>query len=83
MIVAGTPSQELLKGKGFGLLLNMGYTYVLHDRIGFNMGLGLRSTWANAEREIDQGRTMNKLNVFTGNLAFTFGFNVILDEFFF
>lgn len=83
VIVAGTPSQELLKGSGFGLLLSMGYAYVLHDRIGFNLGLGLSSTWANAEREIDQGRTMNKLNVFTGNLAFTFGFSVILDEFFF
>lgn len=83
VLVAGTPSEETLKGGGFGLFVQAGYSYVLHDRIAFDLGLGLNSTWANAKRELEPGRANNKVNIHTGNLLFSFGFNVILDEFFF
>ena len=83
VLVGGFPSQEIIKGGGFGLFVQFGYSYVLHDRIVFDLGLGLNSAWVNAEREIEPGKTGNKVNINTGTLLFTFGFNVILDEFFF
>jgi hypothetical protein len=83
VLVGGAPSEEVLKGGGFGLFVQFGYSYVLHDRIVFDLGLGLNSAWANAERGIEPGRAGNKVNIHTGNLLFSFGFNVILDEFFF
>jgi len=83
VLIGGAPSHETLKGGGFGLFVQFGYSYVLHDRIIFDLGLGLNSAWANAEREFESGRTVNKVNIHTGTLLFSFGFNVILDEFFF
>ncbi len=83
VLAGGSPSQETLKGGGFGLFVLLGYSYVLHDRIAFDLGLGLTSVWANADREIEPGKAGNKVNIYTGNLLFSFGFNVILDEFFF
>ena len=83
VLVGGTPSQEVLNGGGFGLFIQFGYSYVLHDRIVFDLGLGLNSAWANAKPEIEPGRAGNKVSIHTGTLLFTFGFNVILDEFFF
>jgi hypothetical protein len=81
--VGGAPSQEALKGGGLGLFVQFGYSYVLHDRIAFDLGLGLNSAWVNAKRELEPGMAGNKVNMYTGTLLFSFGFNVILDEFFF
>lgn len=83
VLVGGVPSQEILNGGGFGLFVQFGYSYVLHDRIAFDLGLGLNSAWANAKRELEPGKAGNKVNIHTGTLLFSFGFNVILDEFFF
>ena len=83
VIISGIPSQETLKGDGFGLIVQLGYSYVLHDRIAFDLGLSLHGIWATAEREFDGSQTNTKLDINTGNLLFTFGFNVILGEFFF
>jgi hypothetical protein len=83
VIINGVPLQETLKGDGFGLIVQLGYSYVLHDRIAFDLGLSLNGILGNAEREFDGGQSNSKLSINTGNLLFTFGFNVILDEFFF
>ncbi len=83
VLVGGAPSQEILNGGGFGLFVQFGYSYVLHDRIAFDLGLGLNSAWVNAKRELEPGKASNKVNIHTGTLLFSFGFNVILDEFFF
>ena len=83
LVIAGTPSQELLEGGGFGLFAKLGYSFVLHDQIVFDLGLGLNSTWINANRKIDSGKPSTKADLHVGTLLFSFGFNVILDEFFF
>jgi hypothetical protein len=82
-LVAGTPSQEILTGGGFGLFAQLGYSYVLGDRVVFDLGLALNNTWVSATREIDGGRSTNKADIHVGTVLFSFGFNVILDEFFF
>jgi hypothetical protein len=83
VIISGSPSQEILEGGGFGLFAQLGYSYVLADRVVFDLGLGLNSTWVNAKREIDGGKSANKADIHIGTVIFSFGFNVILDEFFF
>ncbi len=82
-VVLSNPSQEELKGGGFGVLVQLGYSYVLHDRIVFDLGLGLNGIWANARRKLDDGQTGEKIKISNGNILFSFGFNVLLDEFFF
>ena len=83
IIVGGTPSQELLSGGGFGLFTQLGYSFVLNDRVVFDLGLGLNNNWIRAKREIDGGGTSSKTDIAIGTVLFSFGFNVILDEFFF
>ncbi|GJM29766.1 MAG: hypothetical protein DHS20C17_24010 [Cyclobacteriaceae bacterium] len=83
VVLTGTPTQEELKGGGFGLLMQLGYSYVMHDRIVFDLGIGLNSIWVNANRELESGQSKDKVSIRSGNLLFSFGFNVLLDEFFF
>ena len=83
VLVAGTPSQEVLEGGGFGLLTQLGYSYVLHDRIVFDLVLGLNNTWINGKRAIDSSQSSRKADIHIGTVIFSFGFNVVLDQFFF
>jgi len=83
VLVAGTPSQEVLDGGGFGLLAQLGYSYVLHDHIVFDLSLGLNNTWINGRKEIDAGQSSRKADIHIGTVIFSFGFNVVLDQFFF
>ena len=82
-LIAGSPSQEVLEGGGFGLFTLVGYSFVLGDRVVFDLGLALNNTWVSASREIDGGRSTNKVDIHVGTVLFSFGFNIILDEFFF
>ena len=83
IIVAGDPSQEELTGGGFGLFTQLGYSFVLHDRVVFDLGLGLNNNWIRATRKIDGRNNGRKADITIGTVLFSFGFNVILDEFFF
>jgi len=83
VVILGTPSQAELSGGGFGLFAQLGYSYVLHDRIVFDLGLGLNGIWATGKREEETGQTRRKVKVENGNILFSFGFNVLLGEFFF
>ena len=83
VLVAGNSSQEVLEGGGFGILAQLGYSFVLADRVVFDLGLSASNTWVGAKRKIDAGVSTNKADIHVGTLLFSFGFNVILDEFFF
>ncbi len=83
VLIATTPTQEVLEGGGFGLFVQLGYSYVLHDHIVFDLGLGVNNTWIGANREFDASRSVNKANIHIGTVIFSFGFNVVLDQFFF
>ncbi len=74
----GTITKELLVGQGFGLIGEVGYSFVIHDRIGFDLGLGVSSSWINATRESEPGGVTSKEKFQQGNVAFSFGFNVLL-----
>jgi len=71
------------KGNGIGILSTLGYSYVLHDRISFDLGLTVHVNWLNVEQNGRQEGTINNVNIVLSDLSFSFGFNVLLDEFFF
>jgi len=76
-------TELLSKGEGIGILSTLGYSYVLHDRIAFDLGLSTNVSWLNVEQNRGLEESINNVNFVLSDLSFTFGFNVLLDEFFF
>lgn len=79
----GVFNQIDIDGNGLGTILRFGYSYVIHDRISFDLGLNLTTFWINADRISQPANTTSKENFRVGDLSFSFGFNVLLDDFFF
>ncbi len=77
------PVRELSEGGGFGTLLGLGYSYVINDQIAFDIGFDLNLFWIEIDQEQQPSGTLGSQNISISNIAFTFGFNVILDDFFF
>ncbi len=77
------PTELLSEGGGFGTLVGLGYSYVIHDKIAFDIGLNLNLFWIGLDQEQRPSGDVSSENLRISNIAFTFGFNVILDDFFF
>ncbi len=77
------PTELSSKGNGFGSLIGLGYSYVIHDKIAFDIGFNLNLFWIGIDQEQQPSGTISSENLAISNTAFTFGFNVILDDFFF
>jgi len=69
-------------GGGFGTLISLGYSYVIRDLISFNVGFNLQYGWIDVNT-FDINGMMDSDNITISNVSFTFGFGVILDDFFF
>nr|WP_299073006.1 outer membrane beta-barrel protein [uncultured Allomuricauda sp.] len=78
-----SPNEILSEGGGFGTLIGLGYSYVIHDKIAFDIGFDLNLFWIGIDQEEQPLGTVTSQNISISNTAFTFGFNVILDDFFF
>ena len=74
---------ELSEGGGFGTLLGLGYSYIINDQIAFDIGFDLNLFWVNIEQEQQPSGIISSQNISISDTTFTFGFNVILDNFFF
>lgn len=74
--------REESDGNGFGTLVSLGYSYVIRDLISFNIGFNLQYYWIGADT-IDINGEVGSDNITISNISFTFGFGVILDDFFF
>lgn len=68
-------------GNGFGTLISLGYSYVIRDLISFNIGFNLASYWIGIDSTNSDG-IQESDNIKISNFSFTFGFSVILDDFF-
>lgn len=75
-------AQVFIDGIGGGLLLRIGYSYVLHDRVAFDLSVNYSNSWLKAN-VTEQLYSKKKENFNVGELSFSFGFSVILDDFFF
>ena len=79
--VNGNPSIVQVKGDGAGMSISLGYSYVMHDRIAFDLGLSYSVFGVNAKRTTDLDNAVTDEAVRLGELSFMFGFNVLLDTF--
>ncbi len=82
-VQAGIASQSLIDGNGIGMLVRFGYSYVLHDRVAFDLGLNYNHSWLGAEISEQPANITRSESFIVGDISFSFGFNVILDGFFF
>jgi hypothetical protein len=75
--------QELAEGPGFATRVRFGFAYVISDRIVLDVGVGTSLAWVDANFSSTIGETDRTEAIFSNSTFFTFGFNVLLDEFFF
>lgn len=75
--------REESEGNGFGTLVSLGYSYVIRDLISLNIGFNLQYAWIGADTFNETGDMIGTENITISNISFTFGFGVILDDFFF
>lgn len=79
--VSANGSESITTGNGFGGIISIGYSYVLHDRIALDLGINLNSLWIDSNREFEGQKFDETIKI--SDLSFSFGFNVLLDSFFF
>ncbi|NAS12534.1 outer membrane beta-barrel protein [Poritiphilus flavus] len=77
------PVEQRSEGGGFGSLLGLGYSYVIHDRIAFDIGFDVNLFWIRVDERLEPQGTLVSENLSISNISFNFGFNVLLDDFFF
>ncbi|MFS4491639.1 hypothetical protein [Maribacter sp. 2308TA10-17] len=77
------PTELSSEGGGFGALVGLGYSYVIHDKIAFDIGFNLNLFWIGVDQEELPSGMVSSQDLTVSNIAFTFGFNVLLDDFFF
>jgi hypothetical protein len=74
---------QLAEGPGFSTRLRLGYSYVIAQRIVLDVGVGTTLSWVDVTYSSDLDAVNRKESVFSNGTFFSFGFNVLLDEFFF
>lgn len=74
-------NEDSAEGSGFGILIGLGYTYVVFDRIAFDIGVGITQRWLTVERTLQPEEIVFSENINLRNIGFSFGFKVLLDRF--
>ncbi|WP_109829628.1 outer membrane beta-barrel protein [Reichenbachiella versicolor] len=69
------------KGQGIGGIFGLGYSYTMFDRISFDIGFSIDSFWVDGEQTVAGTKSNGDTRI--GDISFSFGFNVLLDKFFF
>ena len=80
--VEGGVQQVVNKGNGFGLNLVLGYSYVIRDLITLNIGFNNSYYWLRVKSEGNPMQASTSERIDLSKMSFTFGFSVILDDFF-
>ena len=76
-------SRQTMKGPGFTTRIRLGYSYVISKRIILDVGVGTQFAWLDVSYKSDIEETVFEESIFSNATFFSFGFNVLLDEFFF
>ena len=76
-------STQRAEGPGFSTRIRLGYSYVIAQRIVLDVGVGTSLSWVDATYRSDLNDIERKESIFANTTFFSFGFNVLLDEFFF
>ena len=71
------------EGPGFATRIRLGYSYVISRRIILDVGVGTNLSWLDLSYNSEIEVTDREESIFSNGTFFSFGFNVLLDEFFF
>ena len=82
-IDSAIPEVSILRASGFGIEAGVGFTYVVSDNIGFDIGISYVGGFLNGRSSTTSMPEVVNDNFFLGQLDFRFGFIAIVDEFFF
>lgn len=74
---------QTAEGPGFVTRIRLGYSYVISRRIVLDVGVGTNLSWLNLSYSSEIEAAQRKESIFANGTFFSFGFNVLLDEFFF
>ncbi len=72
---------EESEGSGFGFIVNLGYSYVILDRVSFDIGVAITQRWLNVERRLELDEVVFSDDINLRDISFSFGFRVLLDRF--
>ena len=75
-----TFTQQNTEGDGFGLRLGFGYSYVIWDRIAFDIGINWNLFYISAEEVFQPSGNRLSGDIQISNVDFNFGFRVLLDK---
>ena len=76
-------TQNFSEGGGLGSIVGVGYSYTMNDFIAFDLGINVNLFWVSIEQETLPIQTISNTNISSNDISFSFGFNIILDDFFF
>jgi hypothetical protein len=71
------------EGPGFATRLRLGFSYVISRRIVLDVGVGTNLAWLDLSYLSEFEDASRQESIFSNGTFFSFGFNVLLDEFFF
>ncbi len=72
--------EQSSSGNGFGIVTSLGYSYVVRDRISFDIGFVLTQSWFKVDLETGPTVPDESDNIAISNVAFIFGFNILLEK---
>ena len=75
--------RQVAEGPGFAIRTRLGYSYVISKRIVLDVGVGTSLAWLDLTYRNNREEITRSESVFSNATFFSFGFNVLLDEFFF
>lgn len=76
-------AQEFSEGDGIGSILGLGYSYTINRSIAFDLSINANLFRVRIERESLPSENITTTVFNSSELLFSFGFNIILDDFFF
>ncbi|GAA4836875.1 hypothetical protein [Algivirga pacifica] len=74
---------EISRLRGFGFITGIGYTYLLHKGIGFDIRMMYQGAWMRGDRTNLDNEERENLKAYVGQILFQFGFTIFINEFFF
>jgi len=76
-------AQAFSEGSGLGSIIRLGYSYTINSSIAFDLGLNVNLFWVDISQEFLPIQNPIDTSISVSDMSFSFGFNIILDDFFF
>lgn len=83
VVTADEILNQRAEGPGFATRIRLGFSYVISRRIVLDVGVGTNLAWLDLSYSSEAEASSRKESIFSNGTFFSFGFNVLLDEFFF